>query len=82
MTATNVATKETIYLEYALPVQIKRPENLHLVSFFPSQKQVGIEKTIICCFDFIPYYTYAEILKVKTQQEKVSALYIYIYLFI
>lgn len=34
MTATNLATKETIYLEYALPVQIKRPENLHLVSFF------------------------------------------------
>lgn len=53
-----------------------------LLVFFSFTKQVEIEKTIICCSVFIPYYTYAEILKVKTQQEKVSALYIYIYLFI
>ncbi len=34
------ATKETIYLGYALPVQIKRPENLHLSAIFLHRKQV------------------------------------------
>ncbi len=70
----HIATKATIYLEYALPVQMKRPKNLHLVSF-SSQKRVGIKKTIVCCSIVFLLYICRDLTSSNLTRERLCAWY-------